>query len=78
METFPVSPLSPQQALVPPPGKAPWKSKTLWANLLMALLSMNPKTGALVAQYPTAGILIVAAVNFILRLVTHGRIAMDN
>lgn len=71
--------LSPLQPAPPSgPAKKPYRSKTLWANLIMGLLLLYPRTAPFVSQYPAIVTLVIVGVNFVLRLVTHGRISLED
>lgn len=52
-------------------SKSPWLSKTLWFNLVMAVLPfVAPPAKVLLEQNPEVFGAIVAGVNFLLRLIT--------
>jgi hypothetical protein len=57
--------------------KNPLKSKTLWANGIMALAALLNKIfgGPEIGAEETAG--VIAVVNIILRLVTKGKITLS-
>lgn len=55
--------------------KKPWKSKTLLANLLVAILAMTPLADQFGAEQV---MLVLSAVNIILRLVTKDKIGLND
>lgn len=58
-------------------SKSPLKSKTLWVNLLFAVLAFIPPVQTfLVAQPELVGI-IVAGVNVLLRMLTKNKIQLS-
>jgi hypothetical protein len=57
--------------------KAWWKSKTLWTNAVIAALAFHPLTRQYVND-PSVALVAVAVINAILRLVTHGKISLED
>ena len=57
-------------------SKKPWLSKTIWTNLLMAVLAFFPDAQDWIADYPQLVMLLFVGVNVILRLVTKGKIEL--
>lgn len=57
--------------------KTPWKSKTLWTALIMALVPMCPPAAAFVAANPELSAVIVSGIFAGLRLVSNGKIAVE-
>ena len=57
--------------------KKPWKSKTLWLNLLVALGAMMP--WAPVAEVMSEGnlVMVLSVVNMVLRLVSNQKIGLN-
>lgn len=59
-------------------GKAPWKSKTLWAGVLTAALPLIPGIGPVISGYvasnPEAATAIVGLIFAGLRLATNNKI----
>ena len=56
--------------------KKPWQSKTLWVNLIMAVLSFFPAVkDTMQPEYLAA---VFAVVNFVLRYVTKSPIQISN
>lgn len=59
-------------------SKSPWLSKTLWLNLVMAVLPfVAPPAKVLLEQNPEVFGVIVTGVNFLLRLITKQPIAIS-
>lgn len=56
---------------------APWKSKTLWANLLMAGAAFFPGVQEQIQAHPTILALVFAGVNMALRFLTKGAIVLE-
>ena len=57
--------------------KKPWKSKTLWLNLLVAAGAMMP--WAPVAEVMSEGnlVMVLSVVNMVLRLVSNQKIGLN-
>jgi len=57
--------------------KKPWKSKTLWLNLLVAVGSMMP--WAPVAEAMSEGnlVMVLSVVNMVLRLVSKDKVGLN-
>ena len=64
-----------KNSLVPAETKNPLKSKTIWTNVVIALLAFVPS----VAAHVTADqvMLIMGVVNVVLRLVSKDKIGLD-
>ncbi len=54
--------------------KQVWQSKTVWTNLILAILAFIPDAQAYVVAHPEVFVLAFAGVNVILRLVTKDAI----
>lgn len=61
-----------------PTTKAPWLSKTLILNLVMAVAAFIPGVGTYIAAHPDIAMSVLAGVNFILRLVTKDKISLQD
>lgn len=58
--------------------KAPWQSKTLWLNLVMAISALFiPAVGTWISAHPEALVLIWSGVNIVLRFVTKDKVQID-
>jgi hypothetical protein len=58
------------------PTKSPFKSKTVWTNLLMAVLAFFPGINDFVVENPQTVIILFTVVNLILRAVTKDKIQL--
>lgn len=58
--------------------KAPWLSKTLWTNVMMAVAAMVPAVQSYVSAHPMVFTMGFAAVNFLLRLVTKNAVGLND
>ena len=58
-------------------SKSPLKSKTLWVNLLFAVLAFVPPVQAFFIAQPELVGLLVAGVNLLLRVVTKSKIELS-
>jgi hypothetical protein len=54
--------------------KSPFKSKTLWGNLIMTALAFWPALAE--KMNPEAMVSVMAAVNFLLRMVTKDKLQL--
>lgn len=55
--------------------KKPWLSKTLWMNLIMAVLVMFwPAAGDVVASHPEVATMVWSGINMLLRFVTKDQL----
>lgn len=60
-------------------NKNPLLSKTLWLNLIVALLALLwPQGKALLAANPDYGIYLITAANFALRFFSHGKLSLGD
>lgn len=57
-------------------AKKPWKSKTNWVALVMAVLSFFPSIGSWVSQNPEIFMQITAGLIAILRWATKGKVSI--
>lgn len=57
--------------------KKPWLSKTLWTNLLLALVAFIPSVGEWVGNNPQVVLFFFGAVNMVLRLVTKDKVSLE-
>lgn len=57
--------------------KKPWLSKTLWTNLLLALVAFIPTVGEFVGKNPQVVLFFFGAVNMVLRLVTKDKVSLE-
>lgn len=59
-------------------AKKPWLSKTLWANLLMAIIAFIPwaPLQSWIAGNPDLVLQILAGVNIVLRMLTDSKIQL--
>jgi len=55
--------------------KSPFKSKTLWANFIVAAVAFFPGVSGLLSPEQVA--LGLSALNMILRLVTHEKLGLE-
>lgn len=54
-----------------------WESKTLWVNLIMALSAMFvPAVKEFIVANPEAVTMIFTGINFLLRIITKGKIVL--
>jgi len=58
-------------------SKKPLQSKTLWLNLMVALIAFFPEVSEAVKSNPEYSMVFFALVNFVLRLVTKGKIELS-
>jgi len=58
-------------------SKSPLLSKTLWINVLMAVLAFLPGVDAVVKANPEVVALVITAVNFVLRLITKTQLTIS-
>lgn len=58
--------------------KAPYLSKTLWTNLIVAAVAFFPAAQSYVSAHPLAIVEAFAVVNFVLRLVTKNAISLND
>lgn len=58
--------------------KAPYLSKTLWINLIVAATAFFPYMDGWVQSHTTLFMTAFAAVNFVLRLVTKDKIGITD
>lgn len=61
-----------------PTTKAPWTSKTLWTNLIVAIAAMVPQAQTFVTSHPGLIMGGLAVANFVLRLVTKDKLALTD
>lgn len=59
-------------------SKAPWLSKTLWTNAVMAVAAFVPVVSSYIGTHPMVFTVAFAAVNFALRLVTKNAVALND
>lgn len=59
-------------------NKAPYKSKTLWVNLLMAVAAFFPAAQAVIQNHPEAVMAGFGIINMVLRLVTKDKIGLES
>ena len=57
--------------------KKPWKSKTLWLNLLVATGAMMPWSPVKEAMSESNLVMVLSVVNMILRLVSKDKIGLN-
>lgn len=57
--------------------KKPWKSKTLWLNLLVSLGAMSPWSPVAEAMSEANLIMVLSVVNMVLRLVSKDKIGLN-
>lgn len=58
--------------------KKPWQSKTLWINLIVAILAMAwPQGAAYIGANPEIVMSVMAGLNIILRLISKDKISLD-
>ena len=57
-------------------NKKPWLSKTIWMNLILAIVAFIPSVGQWFAENPSVFIVVFSVANIILRLVTKGKIEL--
>ena len=60
------------------PAKKPWQSKTLWVNLIVAVLAFIPMLGSFGQEmsHEQIGLVAVGLINIFLRLITKGKIEL--
>ena len=58
-------------------AKTPLKSKTLWLNLVIAIIAFFPEISIMVKENPEYSMTFFALVNFALRLITKGKIELS-
>lgn len=58
-------------------SKAPWKSKTLWLNLLVALGAMLPWEPAKELLSEANLVMVLSVLNMVLRLVSKEKIGLE-
>ena len=58
--------------------KPPWKSKTVWTGIVVAIAALIPTVSEWIKANPEAFSGIVGGIFVLLRIVTAGRIAIDN
>ena len=58
--------------------KAPWLSKTLWTNLVVALVAFFPGAQAWMQAHPAVMVDAFAVVNIALRLVTKQAVGLGD
>ncbi|TXH13492.1 MAG: hypothetical protein E6R03_11190 [Hyphomicrobiaceae bacterium] len=58
--------------------KPPWKSKTVWTAFIVAAAAFIPSISAWIKGNPEAFSGIIGAVFVLLRIVTAGRISIEN
>ncbi len=56
--------------------KSPWRSKTLWTNLLMAALAFFPGVNDFVVENPQTVVILFTIVNLLLRAITKDKIQL--
>lgn len=70
-------PTFPNRSIMPnTPAKSVAASKTIWINLIIAVVAFFPAAQAWVQQHPTEALVLVNVLNGLVRLVTHGRIQL--
>ena len=57
--------------------KKPWFSKTLWTNLVLAVVAFLPGVGDWFSANPTVLPLVFTGANIVLRLVTKDKIGLE-
>lgn len=58
--------------------KKPWQSKTIWINIVCALLPLVPQLRNYVALYPDLSVTLITGVNLLLRVVTKNKISLQD
>lgn len=58
-------------------NKAPWKSKTLWLNLIVGIVALIPNPEIQAAFSESNLIILLSGLNLILRMVTKDKIGLD-
>lgn len=56
--------------------KRPWLSKTVWMNLIMAVLAFIPEVHAVISTNPETTLAAVNLLNIVLRLITKDQISL--
>lgn len=59
-------------------NKAPYKSKTIWVNLLFAVAAFFPQAQEFLKNHPEAVMSGFAVLNMVLRLVSKDKIGLEN
>lgn len=59
-------------------SKKPWLSKTIWINVILALVSFYPPVHDYLKANPEAFAMVFAVVNVILRLITKKEIVWQD
>lgn len=59
------------------PTKSVWLSKTLWVNLVLAVLAFIPAVSEVVKNHPDYVIAAFSVINMVLRLVSHGKLELS-
>ena len=57
--------------------KKPWYSKTVWVNLVMALVAFVPGAEDWVAHNPQAAVVVGVVVNLFLRAITKQPVSLQ-
>jgi hypothetical protein len=58
--------------------KHPLLSKTLWTNLILAIVAFIPAAQGYVQGHPTLVLSVLAGANIVLRLVTKNAIGLED
>jgi uncharacterized membrane protein len=58
--------------------KAPWLSKTLWTNVILAAVAFFPVAQAWVTAHPLVTTEVFAVINFGLRLISKDQISLGD
>jgi hypothetical protein len=59
-------------------NKKPWLSKTLWINVIMAVVAFIPPVSAWIVAHPDVLVIGFTLVNVILRLVSKDKISLQD
>ena len=64
---------------MPPVSVKPvWQSKTAWVNVIMAIAAFIPPVNDYIGKHPEAFVWGFAALNMVLRLISKGRIVLND
>lgn len=56
--------------------KSPWESKTLWTNLVLAMIAFVPSVDEIIKGNPQIIVVAFAVINSALRLITKEKISL--
>lgn len=57
-------------------SKKPWLSKTIWTNIILAVVAFIPPVQSFLAANPDTIVYVFVVINLLLRLITKGKIVL--